>query len=283
MPAWADPRRLALAAAALLLGAIAGPAQAQLIDLVSRTEFRVCADPSDLPFSNQAGEGFENEIAQLFADHFGRPLQYAWFPMSQGFVRRTLLEYRCDVIPGYAQGDELVLNTNHYYSSAYVLLVRSDGDLADVTTLADPRLEGRPIGVIAGTPPASHLARHGLMDTVEGYALMIDPRHQRPNEDMMADLMSGKLDAAIMWGPIGGALAAAEGDKVTMTPLLHEAGAPRLTYRITMGIRPGEDVWKRELNDAIRALQPGIDAILIRHHVPLVNDEGTAMKPVPAN
>ena len=107
-------RALALACAVLLGGG--GLAAAQLTDLVSRTAFRVCADPSDLPFSNEAGEGFENEIAALFAEHFGRELQYTWYPMSTGFVRRTLLEYRCDVIPGYAQGDEMVLNTNHYYT-----------------------------------------------------------------------------------------------------------------------------------------------------------------------
>ena len=119
------------------------PAAAQLTDLVSRTAFRVCADPANLPFSNEAGEGFENAIAALFAETLGRELQYTWYPMSQGFVRRTLIENRCDVIPGYAQGDELVLNTNHYYTSTHVLVARADGDLADVTTLADPRLQGR--------------------------------------------------------------------------------------------------------------------------------------------
>ena len=168
------------------------------------------------------------------------------------------------MIPGYAQGDELVLNTNHYYTSTHVLVTRADSDLADVTTLADPRLEGRRIGVIAGSPPASHLARHGLMATVKGYKLVVDPRHERPNEEMLADLAAGRLDAAVMWGPIGGPLAAGDGDALVVTPLLHEEGAPRLVYRITMGVRQGEDVWKRELNEAIRALQPEIDAILRR-------------------
>ena len=140
MPAWAEARALA-AGLAVGLG-LAAPAAAQLSDLVSRTAFRVCADPANLPFSNEAGEGFENAIAELFAEKLGRELQYTWYPMSMGFVRRTLVENRCDVIPGYAQGDELVLNTNHYYTSTHVLVVRADGELADVTTLADPRLKG---------------------------------------------------------------------------------------------------------------------------------------------
>jgi quinoprotein dehydrogenase-associated probable ABC transporter substrate-binding protein len=275
MRAWAA--RAAIAAALALTLAL--PGQAQLVDLVSRTAFRVCADPANLPFSNEAGEGFENEIAELFADRLGRKLQYTWYPMAQGFVRRTLMDQRCDVIVGYAQGDEMVLNTNHYYTSVYVLLTRTGSDLADVTTLSDPRLAGRRIGVIAGTPPASHLARHGLMDTVEGYALMVDTRVEHPNQEMLDDLLAGELDAAIMWGPLGGSLAAAHEDRVVMTPLLAEPGAPRLFYRITMGVRQGDETWKRELNALIAELQPEIDAILRDYHVPLVNDMGTALKP----
>jgi quinoprotein dehydrogenase-associated probable ABC transporter substrate-binding protein len=258
------------------LGA-AAPAGAQLTDLVSRTAFRVCADPANLPFSNEAGEGFENEIAALFAEALGRELEYVWYPMAQGFVRRTLMENRCDVIIGYAQGDELVLNTNHYYTSTYVLVVRADGELSDVTTLEDPRLQGRRIGVIAGTPPATHLARLGLMPTTVGYQLMVDTRHEHPNQQMLDDLLAGEIDAALMWGPIGGPLAKAH-DALVVTPLMGET-SPRLAYRITMGVRPGEDRWKRELNSTIRKLQPEIDAILRRWGVPLLNDEGTALKP----
>jgi quinoprotein dehydrogenase-associated probable ABC transporter substrate-binding protein len=278
MPAWASPAWRGVGVAAAL--AVATAAAAQLTDLVSRTAFRVCADPANVPFSNEAGQGFENRIAELFAEALGRELQYVWYPMSMGFVRRTLLEYRCDVIIGYAQGDELVLNTNHYYTSTHVLVARADGDLADVTTLTDPRLKGRRIGVIAGSPPASHLARQGLMETVVGYHLMVDTRHERPAETMLDDLLVGGLDIAVMWGPAGGPLAKAAGDAVVVTPLIGEPGSPRLFYRITMGVRQGEDRWKRELNAMIGELQPEIDAILADHGVPLVNDMGTAMKEV---
>lgn len=277
MRAWADAGARALAFAAAL--AVAAPAGAQLTDLVSRTAFRVCADPSNLPFSNERGEGFENEIASLFARTLDRELEYTWYPMAQGFVRRTLLDNHCDVIIGYAQGDEMVLNTNHYYTSTYVLLTRADGDLADVTTLEDPRLQGRRIGVIAGTPPASHLARLGLMPMAKGYQLMVDTRFEHPNEQMLDDLLAGTIDAAVVWGPIGGPLAKSHGGSLVMTPLIGDPNPPRLAYRITMGVRPGEDRWKRELNSTIRKLQPEIDAILRRWGVPLLNDDGTALKP----
>lgn len=277
MPAWDSLRRLGLAA--LIGGMLATPAFAQLSDLVSRSAFRVCADPANAPMSSEDGTGFENEIAELFAAELGRPLEYTWFPMAQGFVRRTLLENRCDVIIGYAQGDELVLSTNAYYTSAYVLVARSGEDLADVTSLGDPRLMGRRIGVIAGTPPASHLEAHGLLATTEGYALMVDRRVRNPNQDMLDDLMAGNIDIAAMWGPIAGPLAQGMGDALVVTPLIGEPGAPRLFYRISMGVRNGEDVWKRELNTTMRALQPRVDEILRAAGVPLLNGMGDGLLP----
>jgi quinoprotein dehydrogenase-associated probable ABC transporter substrate-binding protein len=275
MNAWA---RIVAALVIVAGGSAAAPASAQLVDLVSRTQFRVCSDAANMPFSNDRGEGFENEIAELFADHFERELRYTWFPMATGFVRRTLVENNCDVIIGFAQGDEMVLNSNHYYTSTHVLVVRADSDLANVESLTDPRLQDRRIGVIAGTPPASHLARHGLMRQARGYDLMVDRRVESPNEQMLEDLVDGEIDAAVMWGPVGGPLAQRSGADLVVTPLLSEPGAPRLFYRITMGVRQGEDSWKRELNSAIRRLQPKIDAILRAHGVPLLDDMGTRLK-----
>ncbi len=281
MPAWADPaRRLAAAgcAAACLLGA-APPVPAQVPDLVSPTGFRVCADPANLPMSDEAGQGFENKIAELFAHELGRELEYTWYPMAMGFVRQTLGAVRCDVIIGYAQGDELVQNTNAYYTSAYVIVTRADSDLKDVTALSDPRLKGRKIGYVANTPPGTHLAKLGLLPDAQSYDLMVDTRHFHPNEDMLADLAAGRIDAALMWGPIGGPLVKARGDGLVVTPLLNDPMSPRLFYRITMGVRNGEDRWKRQLNSTIRKLQPEIDAILRDYGVPLLNDDGTALKP----
>src|SRR5690606_14880284 len=172
----------------------------------------------------------------------------------------------------------MVLNTNHYYTSTYVIVTRSDSDIADVETIADPRLQDKRIGVIAGTPPAPHAARKGLMQNARAYDLMVDRRVESPSPDMIADLLAGEIDAALLWGPVAGPLVKAEGDALTMTPLLKEQGTPRLFSRITMGVRQGEDNWKRQLNSLIRQEQEAIDAILARHGVPLVNDMGTSLK-----
>jgi quinoprotein dehydrogenase-associated probable ABC transporter substrate-binding protein len=277
--AWITEQCAKALAAALCAALLApGPARAQTSDLVSQSSLRVCADPSNLPFSSTAGEGFENKIAGLLAAELDLPLSYEWFPMATGFVRKTLGENKCDAIIGYAQGHELVLNTNHYYTSSYVIIAPSDGELAGVTTLTDPRLKGRRIGVVAGTPPATHLARNGLIARSKGYKLTVDTRHESPNEEMLADLRDGTIDAALMWGPIAGPLVKSGGPGLTLTPLLNETLPPRLNYRITMGVRQGELVWKRKLNSLIRKNQDGIDAILTEYGVPLLDDMGKNLK-----
>lgn len=275
----ASDMRLAASAliAAVLATALPAAAQ-QTSDLVSKTAFRVCADPANRPMSAEDGSGFENRIAELFAADLGLPLEYTWFPMATGFIRRTLAENRCDVVIGYAQGDELVLNTNHYYASAYVLIVRSDDPLAGVTTLSDPALQGKRIGVVAGSAPATHLVRHGLMPRAKGYDLFVDRRYQDPSGDMLADLEAGEIDAAILWGPIGGPLVKAAHPGLTATALLAEPGQPRMFYRITMGVRQGEKAWSRKLNSLIRRDQGKIDAILAEAGVPLLDDMGARLK-----
>ncbi len=127
-----------------------------------------------MPFSNDKGEGFENKIAEIVAAELKVPVEYTWFPQATGFIRQTLFAKRCDVVIGYAQGDELVLNTNHYYRSTYALVYRAGTGLDGVDSLADPRLKGKRIGVVAGTPPASIMAQLGLI--AERQALSADGR-----------------------------------------------------------------------------------------------------------
>lgn len=272
-PAWAS----ALALAAALVGAASSPAAAagaSVADLVSRDRFRVCADPANMPFSDQSGEGFENAIAELIAGELGRSVEYTWFPQATGFVRNTLFKGLCDVIIGYGQGDELVLNTNAYYTSAYAIVVPADGPLAGVDRLSDPRLKEAHLGVVAGTPPASHMARLGLIGKAKPYPLMVDRRFYNPQKQMIDDLQAGEIGAAIMWGPNAGYFAKQASKPLQVTPLLHEQGAPRLFFRITMGVRQGEDRWKRELNALLRRNQEKIDAILTGYGVPLLDESG---------
>nr|WP_261384712.1 substrate-binding domain-containing protein [Vannielia litorea] len=256
---------------------LATAAGAQTSDLVSKTAFRVCADPANAPMSMQDGSGYENRLAELFAEKLELPVTYTWFPMATGFIRQTLRANRCDVVMGYAQGHELVLNTNHYMTSVYTLIVPDGSDLAGVERLSDPALQGKRIGIIAGSPPATHMARNGLIGKAKPYNLNVDRRVESPTEDMLNDLEAGDIDAAILWGPIGGPLVKQEHTRMKVIPLLKEELPPRLFFRITMGVRLGDKVWQRKLNSLIRRNQDEINAILTEAGVPLVADMGNRM------
>ncbi|MFB2595787.1 quinoprotein dehydrogenase-associated putative ABC transporter substrate-binding protein [Paracoccus sp. p4-l81] len=273
-------RSAAVLLTVLLSAAGLAPAAAQVADATSHDALRVCADPSAWPASGREQPGYENKIAELMAARLERPLEYTWFPMATGFVRKTLRDKRCDVIIGYAQGDELVQNTNAYYTSTHVMIVKAGGPLAAITSLDDPALKDKVVGVIAGTPPASHLARVGLLGKARPYQLFADRAVVNSADQMLDDLESGQIDVAILWGPQGGPMAKAR-DGLTVIPLLGDTPAPKLFYRITMGVRPGEDDWKRQLNSLIRRNQDDIDRILIEAGVPVTDDYGTALKAAP--
>ncbi len=255
------------------IGGSARAAEGVRVDLVDRTSLRVCADPANMPFSNEKGEGFENKIAEIVASELKVPVSYVWFPQAIGFIRQTLFARRCDVVIGYAQGDELVLNTNHYYRSVYTLVYRKGHGLDGVETLADPRLKDLRIGVIAGTPPSATMAKLGLIARARPYPLMVDRRFESPAENMIADIRSGEIDAGVLWGPMAGHFAANGGEKLEVVPLLKETVGPRMAYRITFGVRNLEDEWKRQLNEIIAKRQGDIDAVLLSFGVPLVDEQ----------
>jgi len=242
------------------------------IELVDPSVFRVCADPHNLPFSNEQGEGFENKLAAMLAAKLGKRLGYAWFPQATGFVRNTLGAHRCDVIMGFPQGDDLVQSTNPYYRTAYSLIFKAGSDLDGIVTLADERLKQKRIGVVAGTPPATYLALNGLLTKAKPYPLMIDTRVDSSAETMINDLKSGDIDVGVLWGPMAGFFARQANSPIKVTPLLKETGGPRLPYRIAMGVRAADQNWKRELNRLIQENQPEINELLLSYDVPLLDE-----------
>jgi quinoprotein dehydrogenase-associated probable ABC transporter substrate-binding protein len=242
------------------------------IELVDPKVLRVCADPRNLPFSNEKGEGFENKLAELFAEKLQKRLDYMYFPQATGFVRMTLGAHRCDVIMGFPQGDDLVQGTNPYYRTAYAMVAKQGGGLDEVATLEDGRLKGKRIGIVAGTPPATNMAVNGLMMNAKPYPLMIDTRFDSSAAAMIQDLMSGEIDAGVLWGPMAGYYAKKASPPLHITPLVQETSGPRLVYRIGMGVRPADQNWKRLLNRLIQENQPAINKILLDFGVPLLDE-----------
>ena len=254
------------------------------IELVDPDVLRVCADPRNLPLSNDKGEGYENKIAELLATKLQKRLAYTFFPQATGFFRMTLGAHRCDVVMGYPQGDDLVQGTNPYMRTAYAIVTKPGSGLEDVMALADPRLKDKHIGIVAGTPPATSMATNGLMANARPYALMIDTRIDSSAEAMIKDIAAGVIEAGVLWGPMAGYYARQAHPPLHVTPLVKETGGPRMTYRIGMGVRAADQNWKRLLNRIIQDNQPEINAVLLGYGVPLLDDSDrpiTAQAPAP--
>jgi quinoprotein dehydrogenase-associated probable ABC transporter substrate-binding protein len=255
-----------------LLAISALPVAAGPPELLERGKLRVCADGNNLPFSNRAGEGFENKIAEMMADDLGLELTYVWAPQIMGFVRNTLELRVCDVIIGVSAGYALVQNTNSYYRSVYAFVLPHDA--ADVpTSLSDEALRGKVVGAVSDTPPLIPLRQAGAK--VKSYLLQVDTRATSPARDAVADVANGTTDAAVVWGPIAGYFAARHDPPNKVVPLdVEDASNAPLDFRITMGIRRNEPAWKDWINDFIARRQDEINKVLAEYGVPLLDSRG---------
>ncbi len=260
---------------ALSMTVAQGAAAQHLPDTVTTDVLRVCGDPGNMPFSERKDDGFENKIAAIIADELKVKLRYYWLTQGPGFVRNTLGTGLCDLIIGQAFGSDLVQTTNPYYRSSYTLVTRT-GELDGITALDDPRLKGKAIGVIAGTPPVNRMGDLGLVSTMKAYApYQLDParKYQTVGAEIIGALAAKEIDAAVLWGPAAGWLAKQSGTPMTVVPLLKEPERPPMAYRIAMGVRLGENDWKRSLNTVLRNRKADIDKVLRDYDVPLLDDE----------
>ncbi|MEZ5828557.1 MAG: quinoprotein dehydrogenase-associated putative ABC transporter substrate-binding protein [Hyphomicrobiales bacterium] len=263
-------RRIGLVTRVLCVAAVLGVVGAR-----AETELRVCADPDNMPFSNDKGEGLENKLAELIADKLGEQLEYTWFEETTGYVPNTVGSGACDLVMGYAQGTGLIEDTNPYYYTSYVLITREDdASLKGIETLADPRLKDKRVGVFARTPPASILAMHGLLSNTKAFEIYAGENSSKAAQDMIAEIASGKLDAAILWGPVGGYYAQRSDVPLTLVPLVKETAGPSTIYAITLGVRPDDPQWKHRINKVLAENQHDINVILQGYNVPVLDQKG---------
>jgi quinoprotein dehydrogenase-associated probable ABC transporter substrate-binding protein len=242
------------------------------LELVDPNVFRACGDPRNMPFSNEKGEGFENKLAELLAAKLGKKLSYTYFPQATGFVRMTLGSFRCDVIIGFPQGDDQAQVTIPYYRTTYALIFKPGTGLDGVTTIDDPKLKDKRIGVVARTPPSTIMAVDGLLAHAKSYPLFIDTRADSSAQAMIDDLKKGDIDVGILWGPMAGYYAKQSDPPLTVVPLLKETVGTSLMFRIGMGVRPSDQEWKRTLNRLIMENQAEINKLLISYNIPILDE-----------
>ena len=279
--------RAALACALAAL-AVSGAAAQAPADAPERKALKVCQDPNNLPFSNTGGEGFENKIAELFGHDLGLPVTYYAFPNRMNFIRNTLRyklptdDYPCDIVMGVPAGFDQVSATQPYYRSVYSLVypkgkgldgVRSSDDLL---ALPRDRLATLRIGLYDRSPASQWLARHDLVDRGVPYPMMNADPAQYPGQLIERDLEQGRIDVAIVWGPIAGFFARrVHTPELAVVPMKSEPGLA-FDFAMAMGVRYGEPAWKKQVEALLVKHRAEIQAILRDYGVPLVEPVASA-------
>jgi mxaJ protein len=260
-------RATALILAAGLIGASSWASARTLV---------VCADPNNLPFSNRARQGFENEIAELVARDMSAKIEYVWWAQRRGYARNTVNAKKCDIWAGVATGVEMLATTAPYYRSTYVFVTRADRPLSGLS-LDDERLRHLSIGVqmigddATNTPPAHALARRGIVENVHGFMLYGDYRKADPPAAIVQAVASGAVDVALVWGPLAGYFAGKSATKLRLEPVTPslDGGRMPMQFDIGMGVRKGAPELKSEIEAVLAREKPAIDATLRKYGVPL--------------
>jgi mxaJ protein len=236
---------------------------------------RVCADPNNLPFSNQRGEGFENKIAELLAQDLGQHVEYTWWAQRRGFFRNTLRSGICDVVIGVPSALELALTTKPYYRSTYVFLYRKDRKL-NIKSLDDPILKTLRIGVqiigddFSNAPPAHALSRRNIVGNVKGFTVYGDYSQHDPPARIVDAVENRDVDLAIVWGPLAGYFSDNSMAVVPVSPQIDQPFLP-FVFDISMGVRRDDPDFKDRLDEFLEKRRGEIDRILEEYRVPRVN------------
>jgi len=261
-------------------------------DAMPNKNLRVCKDPNNMPFANMKGEGFEDRIAELFARKMGVEVEYFTFPQRLGFIRNTLRfkipgqDYPCDIVMGVPAGWGQVASTKPYYRSTYVMVfapgrsgldgVRTE---ADFLKLPQEKLAQLKIGIFDRSPGSAWVAHHGLVDSGVPYKSMNPNPDEYPGQIVERDLAEGKIDVAVVWGPVGAYFAKRVSDPELRVVQLDSESGVQFDYAMAMGVRRGEEAWKAKVESLIDENRDEITAILNEYGVPLLALEGSGGKP----
>jgi quinoprotein dehydrogenase-associated probable ABC transporter substrate-binding protein len=246
-----------------------------LVACAPKPALRVCADPNNLPFSNERGEGFENRLAEMIARDAGARVEYTWWAQRRGFVRNTLRAGECDVLLGVPTEFEMAQTTSPYYRSTYVFASRRDRHL-QLHSLDDPRLKALRVGVqmigddFSNSPPAHALSARGIVRNVVGFSVVGDYRQPNPPARILDAVASGEIDAALVWGPLAGYFATREAAPLDIAPITPQADSQsrRFVFDISMAVRRGDKARLQMLDTFIVQRRAAIDRLLADYGVP---------------
>lgn len=257
-------------------------------------KFKVCADPLNPPYSSKNEDGFENKIASLFAKSLGQELEYFWFPQRIGFIRNSLnaftdenavesKEFKCDIVMGMPAESDMVLTTQPYYHSTYVLLIakgrgwdaiQTAEQLAQLPPAQQAKLKIAMFDRGAGT---DWLQKHDLLDQGIPYQSMTGDSENNVAMQIEHDLKAKKIDMVILWGVLAGHVVSQNPNSYNVIPMKSESGL-KFDYQMAMGMRKNDKVRQEQLNKLINEKANDIAAILAQYHIPLLPLEAQPAK-----
>jgi mxaJ protein len=267
------PFRCATLVGLAVLG-FALPARAQRPAPLQPGLLRVCADPDNMPSSNDKGEGFENKLASLIAQEFGAKLEYVWYPTRRGYFRVLNGRY-CDVAMEAPAGLDITGSTKPYFRSGYFFVIRQGSGLEDVKSLSDPRLKKLKIGVniytsdAENSPPAMALSRYGVVGNLQGFTTFFSESN-RP-DDIVKAVASKNVDIAIAWGPLAGYFAKQSPVPLVLAPLPDRDTLTDIPFRYNIGlaVRRSERAFRDSLQTVLDRKAPEIQSLLKQYGVPV--------------
>jgi mxaJ protein len=193
-------------------------------------------------------------------------------------------DFRCDIVMSVPASYDQAWPTAPYYRSTYALVYRKGHGLDQVQSGSDllalpADVRGKlTIGIYDRSPAAIWLVKHGMEAQTKPFPMMSPDPDRYPGEIIDKDLAQGKIDAAIVWGPIAGYFAKrVHNVDLAVIPLQSEPGV-KFDYAIAMGVRQGDAEWRATVDKLIAENKPAITAILREYNVPLVDERGESIK-----
>ncbi len=248
----------------------------------AKEKFKVCADPLHPPYSTRDQQGYENKIAQLFADQLGMELEYYWFPQRIGFIRNTLKseidnsdQFKCDVVMGVPTGFDFAKTTKPYFHSTYALIIAKDRGWDDINNpkqlanLSLQRQESLKIAMFDRGPGTAWLQKYGLLDQGIPYQTMTGDDENNVAMQIEKDLQRKKIDMVIIWGPMAGYIISKNPEQYRSIPLKSSPGL-KFDFSMSMAVRYGDNVRKELLEGLIDKNKTKIIDIIRSYHIPIL-------------
>ncbi|MGZ4991698.1 MAG: methanol oxidation system protein MoxJ [Methylobacter sp.] len=263
----------------LCLGASLAATQAQAEE---NKPLKICAAENEMPYSNKAGEGFENKLAQLVGKALNRKIVYLNWTDPRYYIRDTLDKGLCDVAIGVDKGDPRVLTTQPYYRSGYVFISRATDHLDLLNWDSEILRKVKRIAFVPGTPPEVMMKAIGRYNDMFNYSQELvgfkSARNQYikyENSKLVSEISSGHAEIAALWGPSAARYVKASSTPLTMTVIPDNnvrADGQKVGshYSTSMGVRKNDPALLAQLNKVIEDNKNEITALLEEEGIPLV-------------